>query len=203
MHILAVGKFTMEAIPLTNKQKQHLLAYLGYYVGNIDGKWGQMSETATKAFQKDYGITADGICGKETEKALKHAVSYGMPAKNADEKADFWADIKHFKREEFACKCGGKYCNGFPAEPERKLVTVADRVREHFGKPAIVSSGVRCKQHNANVGGVSNSRHMAGKAMDFCVIGKTAKEVLAYAQAQPEIRYAYAIDQNYIHMDIE
>ena len=203
MHILAVGKFTMEAIPLTNKQKQHLLAYLGYYVGNIDGKWGQMSETATKAFQKDYGITADGICGKETEKALKHAVSYGMPAKNADEKADFWAYIKHFKREEFACKCGGKYCNGFPAEPERKLVTVADRVREHFGKPAIVSSGVRCKQHNANVGGVSNSRHMAGKAMDFCVIGKTAKEVLAYAQAQPEIRYAYAIDQNYIHMDIE
>ena len=203
MHILAVGKFTMEAIPLTNKQKQHLLAYLGYYVGNIDGKWGQMSETATKAFQKDYGITADGICGKETEKALKHAVSYGMPAKNADEKADFWADIKHFKREEFACKCGGKYCNGFPAEPERKLVTVADRVREHFGKPAIVSSGVRCKQHNANVGGVSNSRHMAGKAMDFCVIGETAKEVLAYAQAQPDIRYAYAIDQNYIHMDIE
>lgn len=203
MHILAVGKFTMEAIPLTNNQKQHLLAYLGYYVGNIDGKWGQMSETATKAFQKDYGITADGICGKETEKALKHAVSYGMPAKKADEKSDFWADIKHFKREEFACKCGGKYCNGFPVEPERNLVTVADRVREHFGESAIVSSGVRCKQHNANVGGVANSRHMAGKAMDFCVIGETAKEVLAYAQAQPEIRYAYAIDQNYIHMDIE
>ena len=195
----------MEAIPLTNKQRQHLLAYLGYYVGDVDGKWGQLSETATKAFQKDYGITVDGICGDETEKALKHAVSYGMPAKKEDpvESGDFWDGIKYFKRDEFKCKCGGKYCDGFPVEPKSKLVTVADRVREHFGNPAIVSSGVRCKQHNSNVGGVANSRHMAGKAMDFCVIGETAKEVLAYAQAQPEIRYAYAIDENYIHMDIE
>lgn len=190
---------------MTNKQRQHLLAYLGYYVGDVDGKWGQLSETATKAFQKDYGITVDGICGDETEKALKHAVSYGMPAKKEDpvESGDFWDGIKYFKRDEFKCKCCGKYCDGFPVEPKSKLVTVADRVREHFGNPAIVSSGVRCEQHNSNVGGVANSRHMAGKAMDFCVIGETAKEVLAYAQAQPEIRYAYAIDENYIHMDIE
>lgn len=194
---------------MTIKQRQHLLAYLGYYVGNVDGVWGTLSKTACTAFQRDFGgIQVDGFVGTETDKALKHAVAYGMPAKEdtstKEENAtgNFWDGIKYFKRSEFACKCG-KYCNGFPVEPKSKLVTVADRVREHFGKPAIVSSGVRCKQHNANVGGVSNSRHMAGKAMDFCVIGETAKEVLAYAQAQPEIRYAYAIDQNYIHMDIE
>ena len=80
------------------KQKQHLLAYLGYYDGEVDGKWGQLSETATKAFQKDYGIAADGICGAETEKALKHAVSYGMPAKKeeAATSGDFWDGIKYF-----------------------------------------------------------------------------------------------------------
>lgn len=120
-----------------------------------------------------------------------------------DAAANWWDNIKHFDREEFRCKCGGKYCNGYPAEPAQLLVQVADRVREHFGAPAIVSSGVRCKTHNANVGGVSNSRHMSGKAMDFCVRGKTAAQVLAYVQQQPEIRYAYAIDSCYVHMDVQ
>lgn len=190
---------------MTIKQRQHLLAYLGYYVGDVDGKWGQLSETATKAFQKDYGITADGICGAETEKALKHAVSYGMPAKKEDPAAsgDFWDGIKYFKRDEFKCKCGGKYCNGFPVDPEEKLIKVADRVRAHFGNRIIVSSGVRCEKHNANVGGVSGSRHKLGKAMDFCVSGMSASSVLAYVQKQPDIRYAYAIDSTFVHMDVE
>jgi len=192
---------------MTIKQRQLLLAYLGYYVGNIDGSWGTLSKTATKAFQKDFGLEPDGVCGTETEKALKHAVAYGMPAKKVETTAtttggDFWADIKHFDRKEFKCKCGNKYCNGYPAEPQEKLVRVADRVREHFGASATVSSGLRCKQHNANVGGVSNSRHLSGKAMDFCIRGKTAAQVLAYVQKQSEIRYAYAIDSQFVHMDI-
>lgn len=191
---------------MTIKQKQCLLAYLGYYVGEVDGIWGQLSKTATKAFQDDYfqdESKVDGICGTETEKALKHAVSYGMPAKKAEDKADFWDGIKYFKKDEFKCKCGGKYCNGFPAEPNEKLIKVADRVREHFGNKTIVSSGVRCEKHNANVGGVANSRHRYGKAMDFTVSGMSASTVLAYVQKQPEIRYAYAIDSNYVHMDVE
>ena len=189
---------------MTIKQKQNLLAYLGYYNGEIDGIWGKQSKAATEAFQKDYGgIAVDGICGAETEKAMKHAVSYGMPEKTAEEKGDFWDDIKYFKKSEFKCKCGGKYCDGFPVEPEEKLVRVADRVRAHFGNKMIVSSGVRCEKHNANVGGVAGSRHKSGKAMDFCVSGMSASSVLAYVQKQPEIRYAYAIDSNYVHMDVE
>jgi hypothetical protein len=181
---------------MTNEQKQHLLAYLGYYRIKVDGIWGNGSVGATKEFQSDYGLTVTGIFDDATESRIKEVIA------NDEKPIDFWQGIKYFKREEFKCKCG-KYCDGFPTEPEKKLVTVADRVREHFGKSAIVSSGVRCKQHNANVGGVANSRHLTGKAMDFRVSGKSAKEVLAYAQKQPEIRYAYAIDQNYIHMDIE
>lgn len=183
------------------KQRQCLLAYLGYYVGNIDGKWGKMSETACKAFQADYGgLEANGKCDSDTEKALKHAVAYGMPAKK-EEPENFWDGIKYFKRSEFACKCG-KYCNGFPVEPKKALVQTADKVRAHFAAPATVSSGVRCEQHNANVDGVANSRHKYGKAMDFSVRGVSGKELLAYAQAQPEIRYAYIIEGDWVHMDI-
>ena len=83
------------------------------------------------------------------------------------------------------------------------LIRVADRVRAHFGAEAFVSSGVRCQQHNANVGGVPGSRHLYGKAMDFCISGKKAAEVLEYVLKQPEIRYAYDIDGTYIHMDVE
>lgn len=188
---------------MTIKQKQNLLAYLGYYVGDIDGSWGTLSKTATKAFQKDFGLTVDGVCGEATEKALKHSVAYGISKKvETTTSGDFWDGIKYFKRSEFACKCG-KYCNGYPAEPQEKLIKVADKVREHFGSPATVSSGLRCTTHNANVGGVSNSRHLSGKAMDFSIKGKTASQVLAYVQQQSDIRYAYAIDNSYVHMDIQ
>ena len=172
---------------MTELQINSLLCYLGYFD----------TKEALKKFQEDHGLEANGTCDAETEKALLDAV------RNDDNQTeDFWTNVKHFTRDEFKCKCG-KYCDGFPAEPEKKLVTVADRVREYFGKSAIVSSGVRCKQHNANVGGVENSRHLFGKAMDFRVSGKSASEVLSYVQKQPEIRYSYAIDKNYVHMDIE
>lgn len=199
---------------MTIKQKQNLLAYLGYYKGNIDGIWGRLSEAATREFQNAFGgLAVDGICGTETEKALKHAVAYGLPEKKQEatpsvpeakeettESSDFWDGIKYFKKSEFACKCG-RYCNGYPDEMKKGVITVADRTREHFGSAAIVSSGLRCKQHNANVGGVANSRHLTGRAMDFCVRGMTSAQVLAYVQKQPEIRYAYAIDSQYVHMD--
>jgi N-acetylmuramoyl-L-alanine amidase len=67
---------------MTIKQRQCLLYYLGYYVGDVDGIWGSMSKTAVRSFQKDYGLHVTGIVDTETEKALTHAVTYGMPAKN-------------------------------------------------------------------------------------------------------------------------
>ena len=83
------------------------------------------------------------------------------------------------------------------------MVRALDAVRAHFGKAIIPSSGVRCPTHNANVGGVSNSRHLSGKAVDFSVPGLSADMVLSYVQHRNGIRYAYAIDASYVHMDIE
>lgn len=161
---------------MTNKQKQCLLFYLGYYTGSIDGKFGTRSKKATRAFQEDFGITVDGSVGAETEKALKHAVAYGMPEKKTD-----WDGIKHFKRDEFKCKCG-KYCNGFPAEPDMKLLTLLEKIREHFDSPVTITSGVRCKTHNTNCGGASGSQHLKGTAADIKVKGVSPEKVAAYAE---------------------
>lgn len=188
---------------MTDKQKQNLLAYLGYYDGEIDGAFGPRSKAAATAFQADYGLPADGIVSPDTQEALKHAVANGMPEKEEPETPrNFWDDVKHFDREEFRCQCGGKYCDGFPVEPSEKLVRLADRIREHFDAPMVVSSGVRCDTHNARVGGVPGSRHRLGTAMDFSVRGLSASLVLGYVQAQSETNYAYAIDGNYVHMDV-
>ena len=67
---------------MTTKQKQCLLHVLGYYVDDVDGKWGTCSRTAAKAFQEDFGLVPTGHVDEITEKALRHAIAWGMPAKN-------------------------------------------------------------------------------------------------------------------------
>lgn len=193
---------------MTTKQRQHLLAFLGYYVGNVDGEWGALSKTACTAFQKDFGgIKVDGFGGTETDKALKHAVAYGMPAKEdtsiKEENAtgNFWDGIKYFKRSEFACKCG-KYCNGFPVEPNEKLVETLETIREHFGVPVTVSSGIRCKTHNTNVGGASKSQHMEGTAADIVVKGVPVSEVVKYAETLMPKTGGIGTYKTFTHIDV-
>lgn len=48
------------------KQIQEKLKSLGYYKGSIDGIYGTQTKNAVTAFQRNCGITADGICGKTT-----------------------------------------------------------------------------------------------------------------------------------------
>lgn len=48
------------------KSIQQKLSSLGYYKGSIDGVYGQQTKSAVTAFQRNCGITADGICGQQT-----------------------------------------------------------------------------------------------------------------------------------------
>lgn len=45
---------------------QRKLASLGYYKGSIDGIYGNQTKAAVTAFQRNCGITVDGICGAQT-----------------------------------------------------------------------------------------------------------------------------------------
>ena len=156
---------------MTVKQIQCLLTYLGYSPGTIDGIEGRNTQEAIRAFQADYGLTVDGIPGAATQKMLIGAIAGTAVKVEKPENSDapktgtFWDDIRYFTREEFRCQCGGKYCNGFPAEPAEETVRMADEIRRRAGVPLNVNSGVRCKRHNAEVGGVSNSLHTTGQAV--------------------------------------
>lgn len=48
------------------KNIQKKLKELGYYKGEIDGIYGSKTKSAVISFQKNCGLTADGICGKTT-----------------------------------------------------------------------------------------------------------------------------------------
>lgn len=48
------------------KSIQRKLTSLGYYSGSVDGIYGNDTKSAVTAFQKNCGITADGICGTQT-----------------------------------------------------------------------------------------------------------------------------------------
>lgn len=160
---------------MTTIQVQSLLLYLGYPVGAPDGITGSQTRQAVKLFQTAEGLKADGDPGQETQAALLAAVTAGRmytPTKTENAKAGtFWDEIQYFRREEFRCQCGGKYCNGFPAEMAEETVRMAGEIRRRAGVPLNVNSGVRCKQHNADVGGVWNSLHLTGQAIDLAPIG--------------------------------
>ena len=45
---------------------QSVLKRLGYYTGTVDGIYGSKTKSAVIAFQRDCGLTQDGICGPVT-----------------------------------------------------------------------------------------------------------------------------------------
>ena len=184
---------------MTNKQKQNLLQFLGLYDGAIDGIWGPKSQEAMETVWKKYEDL-------DEEAALLEAVANWYPddGTNAPNNGTLWDDIEFFDRSEFKCTCGGRGCNGYPAEPRERLVRNAEAARKHFGKPAIVSSGVRCQLRNSELpGSAANSLHLTGRAMDFGIIGVSSAALLAYVQTLPEVHEAYKIDESYVHMGVQ
>ena len=57
------------------KKLQKALNILGYYKGSIDGKYGNGTKAAVKAYQNAKGLTADGYAGELTIKSIFGSVS--------------------------------------------------------------------------------------------------------------------------------
>lgn len=140
---------------LSIKTRQKRMKALGFYDGEIDGKWDKKCKIPTLKLQRKYfpAREQDSDYGPKTDILLRCAWNC--------------RDLKYFKLEEFRCGCKGRYCTGYPAVISRSFVKKLDnKVRPKYGAMT-VTSGLRCKTYNRLVGGVTNSLHLKGKAIDF------------------------------------
>lgn len=83
----------------------------------------------------------------------------------------------HFRVREFRCRDGSD-----PIFVDDALVSILQKIREHFGKALIITSGYRTPAHNKASGGAAYSQHLYGRAADFKVAGVGPDTVAAYAE---------------------
>ena len=105
-----------------------------------------------------------------------------------------WTKVRNFKEHEFACKCG---CGYNAINPQ--LVMALDMARKDSKVPFAITSGCRCKTHNVRVGGVDDSSHVKGFAVDIAVQGSGHR--MAVLKALMRYFDRIGIDKNFIHVD--
>lgn len=172
---------------LNRTERQKALRELGYYKGEINGKWNTETKNAVKNFQDKNMPKRYRDGGKYTSEVDKWIVS----ALRVKEYAP------HFELSDFLCKCKGKYCSGLPEYLDSQLLKNLETIRRYFKKPIIVSCGERCHKWNmTRNGSIAKSKHQYGKAVDFYVQGITdtvegRKKVMQKARTLPRFNYTY------------
>lgn len=86
----------------------------------------------------------------------------------------------HFTISELACRCEGRFCGGEYVH-NSDFLEALEQLREAVGRPLIITSGHRCAQWNAAVGGAPLSQHKA-IAADIAVAGHDRQRLLNAAR---------------------
>lgn len=163
---------------LTINHRKAVFKYLGL---------GAYTEANILAFQKKYMLRKsdwDGIYGQNTDNTLRTVYYTKRYTKN-------------FKPEEFRCECGGRYCCGYPTSMKPAELIHIQKIRDHYGKPITITSGLRCKTWNSKCGGsIQNSLHIQGLALDFYQAGVTdtlanRKRSIKWIKVQANHHYTY------------
>lgn len=109
---------------------------------------------------------------------------------------------RYFASDEIGCACG---C-GFQAASAEFLEHL-DTLRERVGRPLLVNSFCRCPTYNQAVGGIPDSPHQQGLAVDFFCLADDLRQAIVrnwlaiVHAAQLPLRVEFGYD--YLHLDID
>lgn len=108
-----------------------------------------------------------------------------------------WKTIKHFKKEEFTCKCGCGLNN-----INQTLVLMLDDSRGSANMPFKINSACRCESHNKKIGGVKDSAHVKGLAVDISIPSNGAR--FAILSALLNVGFLRVlVYPTFIHVDLD
>lgn len=143
---------------------------------------GEYDQENIRKLQKKYmrACDVDGIYGPDTDKVLRHVYNCSK--------------VKNFRPEEFRCPCGK--CTGYPDWMKEVELKHIQTIRDHYDKPMIITSGLRCSHENKRVKGVPGSGHLKGYAVDFDMPGVTdtpahRTKALTYIKSLPDHKFTY------------
>ena len=105
--------------------------------------------------------------------------------------------IQYFRAEEFVCPC----CNQVKIDSE--LILKLEDLRHLFDRPIKITSAYRCPKHNKAIGGVKNSEHIFGEAVDIYIDNSKDRYKII------DIIFSFGVDfkrigiaHNFIHLGI-
>jgi len=104
----------------------------------------------------------------------------------------------HFSEEELRCRCG---CGLLLFDT--KTMAGIEYMRARYDRPGHVLSGTRCPKHNASVGGVGDSQHLYGKAVDIYFDDIPVDSMIKAARMAGFTRIGAYYDSNppFVHVD--
>lgn len=107
-------------------------------------------------------------------------------------------ELQNFTSAEFDCKCGECGVTGQLMDPE--FLLMLDYARGMAGIPFRITSGARCANHNAKVGGSATSTHLKFSAAD--IAAPTSRQRFIILRALLDAGFErIGIHETYIHAE--
>lgn len=104
--------------------------------------------------------------------------------------------MRYFSLDEF----DSPDSKGSGSNMDADLLVLLDELRDRYGKPIRVTSGYRTEKHNAAVGGVPESSHMRGYAVDIAASSSRERHDLVKLAIQVGFN-RIGIANSFIHLD--
>lgn len=103
----------------------------------------------------------------------------------------------NFKVSEFRCNDGSD-----KVLISDELVTLLQKIRNHFGRAVTINSAYRTESYNKKIGGATRSQHILGTAADITISGVSPLAVAQYAEFLQPQSGGIGVYKTFTHIDV-